>query len=197
MVDKTIADLSAASSVEATTLFETENVTGPASEKSTAAQILAYVSAAILAAANTFSGKQTFTNFIKLQRALEKCNTIADNLASGDNNFDILTASIWEWTTAGDTNATLNFRGDGSNSLDSLMAVGEFLTVVAIVTHTGTAYYVNAVKIDGSAATVHWPDGTAPSAGSVNAKDHYVFTIKKTASATFDVYGQKQKWDTP
>ena len=193
MADVKISDLGASAGVTDTHLFEVENPTGPASEKATGEQVRDLVRTT----AQSFTAKQTFENFIKLQRALEKCNTVADNLAAGDNNFDVLTASIWEWTTAGDTNATLNFRGDGTTSLDSLMAVGEFLTVVAILVHTGTAYYVNAVKIDGSAATVHWPDGTAPSAGSINAKDAYTFTIKKTASATFDVYGQKQKWDTP
>jgi len=145
--------------------------------------------------ANTFSAKQTFSNTIKLQQALEKWNIVADNLASGDNDVDVLTAGIWYWTTAGDTNATLDFRGDGSNSLDSLMAVGDSVTVTAILTHTGTAYYINALKIDNSSVTPKWVDGTAPSAGSTNALDVYTFTILKTASATFTVFAQKVKWD--
>lgn len=150
---------------------------------------------ALLNAAQTFSAKQTFTNTIKLQQALEKWNIVANNLASGDNNFDILTAAIWYWTTAGDTNATLNFRGDGSNSLDSLMAVGESITVAAVVVHTGTAYLINALKIDGTSVTPKWVDGTAPSAGSTNATNVYTYTILKTASATFTVFAQRVKWD--
>lgn len=187
MADVKISDLSAASSAEATTLFETENATGPASEKTTGAQILAYILAAILAAANTFSGKQTFTNFIKLQRALEKVTITADNPASGANQYDVLTQSIQYYTTANDTNWTLNVRGDGSNSLDSLMATGESLTIALMVTNTGTAYYQTAVTIDGNAVTPQWMGAAAPSAGTVNKRDTYTFTIIKTGIATFIV----------
>ena len=145
--------------------------------------------------AQSWSAKQTFNNIIEIEKAIEQWNIVADNLASGDNNFDVLTNAVWYWTTAGDTNATLNFRGDGSNSLDSLLDTGDAITVAAILTHTGTAYYVNALKIDGSSVTPKWVDGTAPSAGSINALDVYTFTILKTASATFTVFAQKVKWD--
>lgn len=148
-----------------------------------------------LAGTETITGNKTFSGLNKIQAMKEKWNIVADNLASGDNDFDVLTAAVWYWTTAGDTNATLDFRGDGSNSLDSLMSVGDSITVAAILTHTGTAYYINALKIDNSAVTPKWPDGTAPSAGSVNAIDVYTFTILKTASATFTVLAQVQKWD--
>ena len=57
MADVKISDLDAASSVVATTLFETENVTGPASEKSTGAQILAYIISAFTAATESVAGK--------------------------------------------------------------------------------------------------------------------------------------------
>lgn len=150
---------------------------------------------ALLNVAQTFTAKQIFQNTVKLQQTLEKWNIVADNLASGDNNFDILTAAIWNWSAAGDTNATLNFRGDGSNSLDSLMAVGESITVAAVVVHTGTAYLINALKIDGTSVTPKWVDGTAPSAGSTNATDVYTYAILKTASATFTVFAQRVKWD--
>lgn len=148
-----------------------------------------------ISATKTFTAKQIFQHTVKLQQVLEKWNIVADNLAAGDNNIDILTAAIWYWTTAGDTNATLNFRGDGSNSLDSLMAVGESVTVAAVVSHTATAYLINALKIDSSAVTPKWVDGSAPSAGSINALNIYTYTILKTASATFTVLAQRVKWD--
>lgn len=157
--------------------------------------------AAHLAGTETFTGVKTFsannvhTGLEKFQALIEKWNIVADNLASGDNNFNILTSAIWYWTTAGDTNATLNFRGDGSNSLDSLLAVGESVTVAALIVHTGTAYLINALKVDGSSVTPKWVDGTAPSAGSINATDVYTFTILKTASATFTILAQRVKWD--
>lgn len=143
--------------------------------------------AAHLAGAETFTGKKTFSDFLKLQRALEKVTITADNPASGDNNFDVLTQSIQYYTTANDTNWTLNVRGDGSNSLDSIMATGESLTIALIVTNTGTAYYQSGFKIDGSSVTPQWLGAPAPTAGTVNKRDTYTFTIIKTASVTFIV----------
>ena len=151
--------------------------------------------AVLLTGDQTIAGKKTFTGFGKIQALREKWNIVADNLASGDNNFDVLTAAAWYWTTAGDTNATLNFRGDGSTTLNSLLGVADSVTLVAVVNHTGTAYLVNALKIDGSSVTPKWVDGTAPSAGSVNAIDVYTYTIIKTADATFTVLAQRIKWD--
>lgn len=137
--------------------------------------------------ANTFSGKQTFTNFLKLQRALEKVTITADNPASGDNNYDVLTQSIQYFTTANDANWVWNIRGDGSTTLNSLMAIGEALTVVGVVTNTGTAYYMTGLKIDGGSVTPEWLGSAAPSAGTINKRDRYTFTIIKTADATFVV----------
>lgn len=153
------------------------------------AAVLAQIDAAAahLAGTETFTGKKTFENFIKLQRALEKVTITADNPASGDNNFDVLTQSIQYYTTANDTNWTLNVRGDGSNSLDSIMATGEAITIALIVTNTGTPYYQNGFKIDGSSVTPQWLGSAAPSAGTANKRDTYTFTIIKTGSATFIV----------
>lgn len=140
---------------------------------------------ALLNAAQTFSAKQTFSNFIKLQRALEKVTITADNPASGDNNFDLLTQSIQYYTTNCDTNFTLNVRGDGSNSLDSLMAVGEGVTICVMVTNGATPYWMNSFKIDGSAVTRKWLGQSTPTGGNASAIDVYTITIIKTASATF------------
>lgn len=145
---------------------------------------------ALLNAAQTFSAKQTITATIKLQQVLEKITITADNPASGDNNFDALTQAVQYYTTANDTNWTLNVRGDESNSLDSIMAVGEALTIALIVTNTGTPYYQSGFKVDGSSVTPQWLGAPAPTAGTANKRDTYTFTIIKTASATFIAQAQ-------
>lgn len=144
--------------------------------------------------AQTFSAKQTFSNFIKLQRALEKVTITADNPASGDNNFDLLTQSIQYYTTNCDTNFTLNVRGDGSNSLDSLMAIGEIVVLSVLVTNGATPYYMNALKIDTSSVAPKWLGGATPSAGNANSIDEYLIGILKTASTTFTVFAQQIRW---
>lgn len=144
--------------------------------------------------ANTFSAKQTFTSSVKLQQALEKITITADNPASGDNNFDALTQALQYYTTNTDTNFTLNVRGNGSNTLNSLMAIGESLTIAVLVTNGATAYYMSGFKIDGNAVTPKYLDGAAFAAGNASAIDSYTLTIIKTASATFTVLAQQTKW---
>ena len=44
-------------------------------------------------------------------------------------------------------------------------------------------------RIDGTAQTVKWAGGSAPSAGSASGCDVYSFTIMKTAANTYAVFG--------
>lgn len=141
---------------------------------------------AMLAAAQTFSAKQSFTNTVWLQRALEKV-TIAAGPPSSTTNYDAVTQSIVYYTSANTTNWTLNVRGDSGASLDSIMATGESKTVALIVTNTGTAYYSTALTIDGGAVTPQWLGAAAPAAGTISKRDTYTYTIIKTGSATFIV----------
>ncbi len=136
----------------------------------------------------TVSGKKTFSDFIKLQRALEKVTSDATvGGPSSTQNFNVLTQSILRFTQNSANNWTLNVRGDGSNSLDSLMAVDEVVTIVVKTKNGGTAYRHTALTIDGNAVTPQWLGAAAPSAGTINKRDTYTFAITKTASATFEV----------
>jgi hypothetical protein len=109
-------------------------------------------------------------------------------------NVDILTASVEYYTGAATGNWTLNVRGSSTVTLNSLMAVGEQLSVVYLNTNTGTAYYPTGFTIDGSAVTPKWLGGTAPSSGNINSVDAYVYTIIKTASATYTVLASQNKF---
>jgi hypothetical protein len=98
-----------------------------------------------------------------------------------------LTQAVWNFTTDASGNWTLNVRGDGSNSLNSIMDTGESITVAHIVSQGATAYYNSAFQIDGSSVTPEWQGGAAPSAGTPSSLDTYTYTIIKTADATFTV----------
>lgn len=146
--------------------------------------------------ATNFSAKQTFSGApgnmaMKLVNALEKFPTSA-TAATGTINFDVSTQLALRYSTNAAANWTVNFRGDGSDSLDSLMAVDESVTATFAVKQGGTAFFNNAVTIDGGSALVDGTNifwqGTAPSAGTVNGYDIYSYCIQKTASATFVVF---------
>jgi hypothetical protein len=151
-----------------------------------------------LYAPTTFTTKQTFlgnvtSSAIKLINALEGIS-VSSTVATGTINFDATQHSILYFTGAASGNWTINFRANGSNSLDSIMAVGEALTVVHMVTNTGTAFYNNVVNIDGAATTTKWQGGSAPTAGNINSVDSYSYTIVKTASATFTVFASQTRF---
>lgn len=134
--------------------------------------------------ATTFTAIQTFTATSKVQQTLEKM-TISATAATGTINYDVLTQSALYYTSNASGNFTVNFRGDGSTTLDSIMSTGESLTLVFLVTNGGTAYYNSAVTIDGASVTPKWQGGVAPTTGNASSVDGYVYTIIKTGSATF------------
>jgi hypothetical protein len=123
----------------------------------------------------------------KIQQLAEKVTVDAGAGPSGTFNYDVITQAVLY--TSGDNagNWTLNIRGDGSNTLNSIMDIGESITVAHISTNGGTPYYNSAVTIDGSSVTPEWQGGAAPSAGNASSNDVYTYTIIKTADATFTV----------
>jgi len=120
----------------------------------------------------------------KIQQLAEKV-TIAATGTTGTVNYDVITQAILYHTSASAGNFTVNFRGDGSTTLNAIMDTGESVTVAFLTTNTGTPYYNSAVTIDGSSVTPEWQGGSAPSAGNANSVDAYTYTIIKTGDAAF------------
>jgi hypothetical protein len=131
-------------------------------------------------------GRTTFNGQGKIQSVAEKVTTEA-TAATGTVNYDVLTQAVWNFTTNASANWTLNVRGDGSNSLNSIMDTGESITIAHIVSQGGTAYYNSAFQIDGASVTPEWQGGAAPTGGNASSLDTYTYTIIKTADATFTV----------
>ena len=139
------------------------------------------------------TGRATFNGQGKIQSLAEKVTTEA-TAATGTVNYDVLTQAVWNFTTDASGNWTLNIRGDGSNSLDSIMDTGESITIAHIVKQGGTAYYNSAVQIDGSSVTPEYQGGSAPSGGNINSLDVYTYTVIKTGSATFTVLAAQTQY---
>jgi len=131
-------------------------------------------------------GRVTFNGAGKIQQIAEKVTNSA-TAATGTVNFDVTTQAVLNYTTDASGNWTLNIRGDGSNSLDSIMDTGESITIAHLVSQGGTAYYNSAVTIDGSSVTPEWQGGSAPTGGNASSIDVYTYTVIKTGSAAFTV----------
>ena len=149
-------------------------------------------------ASTNFSAIQIFTGSAtaiaaKLINAVEKV-TISATAATGTIAYNVTDQSVLYYTTNASANWTLNVRGNGSNTLNSLMVTGESLTLVFLVTNGATAYYQSAFQIDGSSVTPKWQNGSAPTSGSASSVDAYTITIVKTGSAAFTAFAAQTKF---
>jgi len=129
----------------------------------------------------------------KIEQLAEKA-TIAATAATGTVNYDVITQAVLYFTSNAAANYTLNIRGDGSNTLNSIMDTGESITIAHLVTQGSTAYYNNAVTIDGSSVTPEWQGGSAPSGGNASSVDVYTYSIFKTGDAAFTVFAAQTQF---
>ena len=155
-------------------------------------------SVAAPATATTFTATQTFsgtssTLAMILSNAAEVA-TISATAATGTIAYDVTTQSVLYYTTNASANWTVNFRGSSGTSLNTLMSTGQTLTVVFLATNGGTAYYNNAVTIDGASVTPKYQGGIAWSFGTASGIDSYTYTIIKTGSAAFTVFASQVRF---
>ncbi len=142
---------------------------------------------------NTFTGRQTFTGsttaLAQVVTNMAEPVTVSASSAGGTINYDITTQSVLYYTNASGSNWTLNIRGNGSNTLNSLLSTGQAISIAFLSAQGATGYYNSAVQVDGTATgvTTRWQGGTAPSTGFTSGIDVYTYTVIKTGSATFTV----------
>ena len=110
----------------------------------------------------------------------EKIN-IVSNCAANVTNIDLLTSSVWLFTSTCGGNWTPNFRGDASNSLDSIMSTGQVIVATIISQNGGSSGYASNMNIDGSGQTEYWNNDETPDArGGNSGYDVYQYSIIKT-----------------
>lgn len=194
MPDVKISGLPAASSVAGTDELEL-NQAGT-SRKATRTQLVAGLAAT--GSANTFTAMQTFSGSSSALAAvfsdIAELATVSATAATGTIAYDVTTQNVLYYTSNASANWTVNFRASSGTSLNSAMATGQAITVAFLVTQGATAYYNNAVQIDGASVTPKWQGGTAPSAGNASSIDVYTYTIVKTGSAAFTVFASQTKF---
>lgn len=127
--------------------------------------------------------------------ASEERWNIVTSAATGTINVNVLTASAWYYTTASSANWTLNFRGSDTATMNSILSVGDSITVAFASLNGATPYRPTAFQIDASAVTPIWQGGTAPTSGNASATDVYSFTIVKTAvTPTYVVFASQTQY---
>ena len=148
--------------------------------------------------ATTFTAQQTFSGSASTLAMVltdtAEVITVSATAATGTINFDVTTQSVLYYTTNASANWTVNFRASSGTSLNTAMATGQSVTVTFLVTQGSTAYYNNAVTIDGTSVTPKYQGGTAWTAGNASSIDAYTYTIVKTGSAAFTVFAAQTRF---
>lgn len=166
--------------------------------------VTSFANTPTLTGSNTLSGTNTFSGTALLNGSTSalaatlvnaaETTTVSATAATGTINYDVTTQSVLYYTSNASANWTLNIRGNGTTSLNTLMSTGQTITVAFMVTQGTTAYYASAFQIDGSSVTPKYQGGTAWSSGNASGIDVYVYTITKTASATFTVLASQTQF---
>jgi len=164
----------------------------------TGATTLAGANIPVTNVANTFTNTQSFVGsssaIAMVLNDTAEAVTISATAATGTINFDITTQSVLYYTTNASGNWTVNFRASSGTSLNTALAIGQSATAAFLVTQGASAFYNNAVQVDGSSVTPRWQGGTAPTAGNASSIDVYTYTVIKTANATFTVLASQNKF---
>jgi len=122
----------------------------------------------------------TLTNKIFNASLKEKVN-VSTTSATGVINFDILENNLEFRINDAAANFEINVRGSGAATFASIMPTGESVSIAFESSQGGTAYYLEAIQIDGTTANpVYWQGGTAPSQGNVSGIDSYLINITRT-----------------
>lgn len=130
----------------------------------------------------------TFSNTVR------ETVTISSANATANVNFDVITQGVLVYTSNASANTTINFRGNSTVTMNTYMANNQSVSAVFLNPQGATPKYISAYQIDGVGVTPLWQGGTAPTSGNANSTDTYVFTIIKTANATYTVLGSQTQF---
>jgi hypothetical protein len=147
---------------------------------------------------NTWTGIQTFigttsTKAMQVLGAAETVNIVAGS-PSSTTNILLNSGGVHYYTVNATVNWVTNLTYSGSTSLNTVMSVGDSMTVAVLTSQGSVAYYNSSILVDGNAVTPKWQGGSAPVAGNTSGIDVYTYTIIKTASATFTVLASQTQF---
>jgi len=109
--------------------------------------------------------------------------------------INVSSGAVTLYTGAATANWVPNIQWAAGVTLNSIMSIGDALTVVIAATQGGTPFAPTSFQIDGSAVAQRWLGGNgAPAAGNANSIDAYTYTIIKTASGTYTVLAAQSQY---
>jgi len=126
--------------------------------------------------------------------ALLETVTVSGTAPTATFNYDVNTQSVLLNTANAVNNWTLNVRGASGVTLNTTMAIGNSITIAHAQTVNSITFYNSAFTIDSVSVTPKWTNATAPTNSAGTGIDMYVYTIMKTASATYTVFASRTNY---
>lgn len=149
----------------------------------------------------------TATTFTALQTFLGSSSNLAQSLANSSEivtvsgsgvpstvDYDVTTQSVIYYTGNAGANWTVNFRASSGTTLNAALATGRSITVALLATQGVSPFYNATVQVDGNTIVPKYQGGVAWTGGNASGIDAYVYTIIKTASATFTVLASQTQF---
>ena len=130
----------------------------------------------------------TSTN-LNVTGPIEDMNITSATLSGTATNIDCIASTFWLFTANPSANFSLNLRGNSTTPMNSLLAIGQSISLVIAVTNGTTPYYLTALSIDGTSVTAKWLNAGTPASGNASSIDAYSLTVIKTAANTYTVLG--------
>tara|TARA_S200000501_G_scaffold172956_1_gene162928 strand:+ start:189 stop:680 length:492 start_codon:yes stop_codon:yes gene_type:complete len=129
---------------------------------------------------------------VDLSGLLRENVKVVSGTLSANSNINLEDGMVHYFTTTEVASSTPNIRFNSTTTLDSVLGIGEVISI-SIITTAAANYFYEHLTIDGNAVVENWVGGSAPSDGGASGVDIYTYTIIKTASATFTVIGNQSK----
>ena len=144
------------------------------------------INAGSVGGVSSYTGLQTYlgtaTNLAMLITNAAEVVTILGTTPSSPVTFYVTNQSVGYVTSNATANWTFAITGSSTATLSSMLGVGQSITIAYLQQCGTTAYYNNAVTIDGTSVTPVWQSGSAPTAGYVSSLNVYTYTIIKTSA---------------
>lgn len=131
----------------------------------------------------SFTGIVTFGSYASIQTLLEKA-TITAAAPTATTQFDVISQAVQFYTANSANSFILNLRGNSTTTLNSILSVGQSVSIAVFVTCSNSTHYLTAVNIDGTTTnvTTRWQGAFTPTSGNASSVDIYTVTVVKTAA---------------
>ena len=141
-----------------------------------------------------FSNTTVFAGPIHTRGIFETANVNTSAVLIGNVNINIMDGVVYYFTQPAAGPWVFNVRGNANTSIDSLLSVGQSLTLAFGCTQGPQGYVSDEILVDNAVVYPKWQGGSTPTSGSNSSVDMYSFTLIKTASRQYSAFASQTRF---